>query len=68
MFKSKKLTFFKPLLILIISVSPEKIQEIQAKIDKERRVLEQKKGLEEAERNKIAANLEKRQRELQNAK
>jgi hypothetical protein len=62
------LTFFKPLLILIISVSPEKIQEIQAKIDKERRVLEQKKGLEEAERNKIAANLEKRQRELQNAK
>jgi hypothetical protein len=49
-------------------VSPEKIREIQAKIDKERRVLEQKKGLEEAERNKIAANLEKRQRELQNAK
>lgn len=49
------------------SVSEEKIREIEAKIEQERKALSQKKGLEEAERNKIAASLEKRERELKKA-
>lgn len=48
-------------------VSAEKLQEIQAKIDEERKALSKKKGLEEAEKNKIAQNLEKREKELKRA-
>ena len=51
----------------IFQVSPEKMKEIQAKIDAERKSLAAKKGMEEVERNKIAANLEKRERDLRKA-
>lgn len=43
------------------------MKEIQAQIDVERRQLAAQKGLEEAERNKIAKSLEKRENELRKA-
>ncbi len=43
------------------------MKEIQAKIDEERRALEAQKGMVEAERNKVAAGLEKRERDLRKA-
>jgi hypothetical protein len=43
------------------------LKEIQAKIEEERKALSKKKGLEEAQRNKIAADLEKREKELRKA-
>ncbi len=58
-YKQKKLFYPK--------VSPQKMKEIQAKIDEERRALEAQKGMVEAERNKVAAGLEKRERDLRKA-
>jgi hypothetical protein len=43
------------------------MKEIQHQIDSERKALAAKKGIEENERNKIAANLEKRERDLRKA-
>ncbi len=43
------------------------MKEIQAQIDAERRQLAAKKGMEEAERNKIARSLEKRENDLRKA-
>lgn len=43
------------------------MKEIQSKIDEERRELKSKKGMVEAERNKVAQNLEKRERDLHKA-
>jgi hypothetical protein len=43
------------------------MKEIQAQIDMERKELAARKGLEEAERNKIAKSLEKRETELRRA-
>ena len=48
-------------------VSPEKMKEIQIKIDKERKELNSRKNLEENERNKIAKSLEKRENDLRKA-
>jgi hypothetical protein len=48
-------------------VSPEKMKEIQAKIDSERKNLAKDKNMAQAERDKIAANLEKRERDLRKA-
>ncbi|GCB69961.1 hypothetical protein scyTo_0010674 [Scyliorhinus torazame] len=45
-------------------VSPEKMAEMQAKIDEERKVLEAKLDMEEEERNKARAELEKREKDL----
>ncbi|XP_038652069.1 kinesin-like protein KIF3A isoform X3 [Scyliorhinus canicula] len=45
-------------------VSPEKMAEMQAKIDEERKVLETKLDMEEEERNKARAELEKREKDL----
>jgi hypothetical protein len=60
---------FKAFIIIsnFFLVSAEKLQEIQSKIDEERKALSKKKGLEEAEKNKIAQNLEKREKELRKA-
>ena len=55
----KTFTFFK--------VSPEKMKEIQIKIDQERKELNSRKNLEENERNKIAKSLEKRENDLRKA-
>lgn len=43
------------------------MKEIQAQIDAERKALGAKKNMEEAERNRIAKNLEKRERDLRRA-
>lgn len=45
-------------------VSPDKMAEMQAKIDEERRALEAKLDMEEEERNKARAELEKREKDL----
>lgn len=52
---------------LFLQVSPEKMKEIQAQIDAERKALGAKKNMEEAERNRIAKSLEKRERDLRRA-
>ena len=41
--------------------------EIQVQIDMERKALSAKKGMEEAERNRAAAKLEKREKDLRKA-
>lgn len=43
------------------------MKEIQAQIDSERKQLAAKKGLEEAERNRIIKGLEKRENDLRKA-
>ncbi|XP_048086687.1 kinesin-like protein KIF3A isoform X1 [Alosa alosa] len=48
-------------------VSPDKMVEMQAKIEEERRALEAKLDMEEEERNKARAELEKREKDLQKA-
>uniref|UniRef100_A0A3Q2PC54 Kinesin-like protein n=1 Tax=Fundulus heteroclitus TaxID=8078 RepID=A0A3Q2PC54_FUNHE len=45
-------------------VSPDKMVEMQAKIDEERKALEAKLDMEEEERNKARAELEKREKDL----
>ncbi|KAM4746790.1 kinesin-like protein KIF3A isoform 4-T4 [Rhinophrynus dorsalis] len=45
-------------------VSPDKMAEMQARIDEERRALEAKLDMEEEERNKARAELEKREKDL----
>lgn len=45
-------------------VSPDKMVEMQAKIDEERKALETKLDMEEEERNKARAELEKREKDL----
>ncbi|XP_057706970.1 kinesin-like protein KIF3A isoform X1 [Corythoichthys intestinalis] len=45
-------------------VSPEKMVEMQAKIEEERKALETKLDMEEEERNKAKAELEKREKDL----
>lgn len=45
-------------------VSPDKMVEMQAKIEEERKVLEAKLDMEEEERNKARAELEKREKDL----
>lgn len=45
-------------------VSPDKMVEMQAKIEEERRALEAKLDMEEEERNKARAELEKREKDL----
>ncbi|XP_077388014.1 kinesin-like protein KIF3A isoform X2 [Festucalex cinctus] len=45
-------------------ISPEKIVEMQAKIEEERKALEAKLDMEEEERNKAKAELEKREKDL----
>ncbi|XP_006003255.1 kinesin-like protein KIF3A isoform X2 [Latimeria chalumnae] len=45
-------------------VSPDKMIEMQAKIDEERKALEAKLDMEEEERNKARAELEKREKDL----
>ena len=54
-------------IFLWILVSPEKMKEIQAQIEAEKRELAAKKNMEESMRNKLARNLEKRERELRRA-
>ncbi|NP_001084268.1 kinesin family member 3A L homeolog [Xenopus laevis] len=44
--------------------SPDKMVEMQARIDEERKVLEAKLGMEEEERNKARAELERREKDL----
>ncbi len=48
-------------------VSPDKMNEIQAQLDLERKQLAAMKNLEENERNKLARNIEKRENELRKA-
>ncbi|XP_064811389.1 kinesin-like protein KIF3A isoform X1 [Oncorhynchus masou masou] len=45
-------------------VSPDKMVEMQAKIEEERKELEAKLDMEEEERNKVRAELEKREKDL----
>ncbi|XP_077466000.1 kinesin-like protein KIF3A isoform X2 [Stigmatopora argus] len=45
-------------------ISPEKMVEMQAKIDEERKALETKLDMEEEERNRAKAELEKREKDL----
>ncbi|XP_077465335.1 kinesin-like protein KIF3A [Stigmatopora argus] len=45
-------------------ISPEKMVEMQAKIDEERKALETKLDMEEEERNRVKAELEKREKDL----
>lgn len=45
-------------------VSPDKMMEMQAKIEEERKALEAKLDMEEEERNKARAELEKREKDL----
>lgn len=45
-------------------VSPDKMVEMQAKIEEERKALEAKLDMEEEERNKARAELEKREKDL----
>lgn len=45
-------------------VSPDKMVEMQAKIDEERKALETKLDMEEEERNKARAELERREKDL----
>ncbi|XP_074651128.1 kinesin-like protein KIF3A [Tubulanus polymorphus] len=49
-------------------ISKEKMSEIQAKIEADRRMLEEKKDMEEEERNRVARDLEEKESELQKAK
>ncbi|KAK3790069.1 hypothetical protein RRG08_038766 [Elysia crispata] len=46
-------------------ISKEKMAEIQAKIEEDRRLLESKKDMAEEERNKVKADLDKKESELQ---
>ncbi|GFS26918.1 kinesin-like protein [Elysia marginata] len=46
-------------------ISKEKMAEIQAKIEEDRRLLESKKDMAEEERNKVKTDLEKKESELQ---
>ncbi|GFN81582.1 kinesin-like protein [Plakobranchus ocellatus] len=46
-------------------ISKEKMAEIQAKIEEDRRLLESKKDMAEEERNKVKMDLEKKESELQ---
>lgn len=48
-------------------VSPEKMNEIQAQIEMERKQLMAQKNMEEAERNRIAKSLEERENKLRRA-
>ena len=43
------------------------MKEIQAKIESEKKALEAKKDMEQAQRDKLAANLERREKELRKA-
>ena len=43
------------------------MKEIQTKIDAEKKALEAKKDMEQAQRDKLAANLERREKELRKA-
>lgn len=45
-------------------ISADKMVEMQAKIDEERKALEAKLDMEEEERNKARAELEKREKDL----
>lgn len=45
-------------------MSPDKMAEMQAKIEEERKALEAKLDIEEEERNKARAELEKREKDL----
>lgn len=47
-------------------ISKERMSEIQAKIDADRRLLESKKDMAEEERNKVKADLEEKEDELKN--
>uniref|UniRef100_A0A671MMX0 Kinesin-like protein n=1 Tax=Sinocyclocheilus anshuiensis TaxID=1608454 RepID=A0A671MMX0_9TELE len=49
---------------LTLKVSPDKMVEMQAKIEEERKALEAKLDMEEEERNKARAELEKREKDL----
>jgi kinesin family protein 3/17 len=49
-------------------VSKEKMAEIQAKIDADRKMLESKKDMAEEERNKVKEDLEKKEGELKKYK
>ena len=58
------------LLILLTgkkNLSPEKMAEMQRKIDEERRTLESKKDIEEEEKNKVQTELQRREDELKKA-
>uniref|UniRef100_A0A3Q2PC78 Kinesin-like protein n=1 Tax=Fundulus heteroclitus TaxID=8078 RepID=A0A3Q2PC78_FUNHE len=55
---------FSLLLLGRKKVSPDKMVEMQAKIDEERKALEAKLDMEEEERNKARAELEKREKDL----
>lgn len=59
---------FKPYPHLLLTgkkkVSPDKMAEMQAKIEEERKALEAKLDMEEEERNKARAELEKREKDL----
>lgn len=60
--------FLKFLINNIFSlVSPDKMKEIQSKLDAERKALAESKDMVEVERNKAAASLEKRERDLRKA-
>ncbi|KAL4678628.1 hypothetical protein H8958_020600, partial [Nasalis larvatus] len=60
----KPLDKFLPIQIGKKKVSPDKMIEMQAKIDEERKALETKLDMEEEERNKARAELEKREKDL----
>ena len=49
-------------------ISKEKMAEIQAKIDADRRALESKKDMAEEERNKVKEDLDKKEKELKKYK
>ncbi|XP_072040133.1 kinesin-II 85 kDa subunit-like [Amphiura filiformis] len=49
------------------NLSPEKMAEMQRKIDEERRALESKKDMEEEDKNKVQAELERRETDLKKA-
>ena len=49
-------------------ISKEKMAEIQAKIDADRRALESKKDMAEEERNKVKEDLDKKENELKKYK
>lgn len=48
-------------------VSPEKMEEIQERINAEREKLKKQKNLKEAERDKLSAQLEKREKKVKKA-
>uniref|UniRef100_A0AAY4ED55 Kinesin-like protein n=1 Tax=Denticeps clupeoides TaxID=299321 RepID=A0AAY4ED55_9TELE len=55
---------FMAALFTVKKVSPDKMVEMQAKIEEERKALEAKLDMEEEERNKARAELEKREKDL----